>query len=96
MSPVYWIQDQSDVLTTKYSRQPSIEATKHNNKKGAIYQCGQNQLARLNLTHMEQEREGERTYARTHTCLTLKNFERISRDDNRLTPAGLPQPTTGL
>lgn len=47
-------------------------------------------------THGAREREGERTYARTHTCLTLKNFERISRDDNRLTPAGLPQPTTGL
>lgn len=56
------------MLTTKYSWQPSIEATKHNNKKGAIYQCGQNQLARLNLTHMEQEREREKehTHAPTH------------------------------
>lgn len=42
MSPVYWIQYQPDVLTTKYSQQPSIEATKHNSKEGAIYQCAQN------------------------------------------------------
>ena len=90
VSPFYSIQYQSDVLTTsKYSQQPSVEATKHNNKRGVIYQCGQSngfvepdrhQLARLNLTHTEREREGERAYARTHICLTLKNFKRGSAE----------------
>lgn len=90
VSPFYSIQCQSDVLTTtKYSQQPSIEANKHNNKRGAICQCGQSngfveldrhQLARLNLTHMEQEREREREpmHVPTHASRS-----RILREDQQ-------------